>query len=174
MTLVSQTEYAKLRGVSHTAVYKWAAAGKIVFDGKKVNVEASNARLSATAPIDREAKGSSPPSPPADNPNIPASPSPSADFQLVSKKVFDAGKAETAHFSGKLRNLEYKEKAGKLGSLEEIHDLGFKLGRMLRDQMTPWSARLGAKLGLNPEQREILEKEVADVLDTIDSETSKL
>ncbi|MEK6369052.1 MAG: hypothetical protein V4803_22380 [Burkholderia gladioli] len=43
--LVSKAEFARMHGVSHTAVAKWQKAGWLVLQGSKVDVEASNAKL---------------------------------------------------------------------------------------------------------------------------------
>ncbi|MGS1019754.1 hypothetical protein [Burkholderia glumae] len=43
--LVSKSEFARMHGVSHTAVAKWKKAGWLVLQGSKVDVEASNAKL---------------------------------------------------------------------------------------------------------------------------------
>ncbi|MCM2548561.1 hypothetical protein ACVCIC_25130 [Burkholderia glumae] len=43
--LVSKSEFARMHGVSHTAVAKWQKAGWLVLQGSKVDVEASNAKL---------------------------------------------------------------------------------------------------------------------------------
>lgn len=45
MTLVSKSEFARLHGVSHTAVAKWNKAGWLVTQGAKVDLEESNAKL---------------------------------------------------------------------------------------------------------------------------------
>lgn len=43
--LVSKAEFARMHGVSHTAVAKWQKAGWLVLQGSKVDVEASNEKL---------------------------------------------------------------------------------------------------------------------------------
>jgi len=45
MTLVSKAAFARLHGVSHTAVSKWHKAGWLEMRGSQVDVEKSNARL---------------------------------------------------------------------------------------------------------------------------------
>ncbi|CAB3775823.1 hypothetical protein [Pararobbsia alpina] len=59
MTLVSQAEYARRLGITRAAVAQWKSAGRLVLEGSKVNVEASDARLKkyrrAGLPEDNEA-----------------------------------------------------------------------------------------------------------------------
>jgi hypothetical protein len=43
--LVSKAEFARMHGVSHTAVAKWQKAGFLVMQGSKVDVDASNEKL---------------------------------------------------------------------------------------------------------------------------------
>lgn len=45
MTLVSKSEFARLYGVSHTAVAKWNKSGWLVTQGSQVVLEESNAKL---------------------------------------------------------------------------------------------------------------------------------
>ena len=45
MTIVSQAEYARLRGVSKKTVTKWKQEGKLVLAGDGIDVAASDAYL---------------------------------------------------------------------------------------------------------------------------------
>lgn len=45
MALVSQSEFARLCGVSRQAVLKWKSAGRLVLQGNQIDVEATDARM---------------------------------------------------------------------------------------------------------------------------------
>ena len=45
MKFLSMRKYAEIHAVTHQAVTKWKKRGWLVFEGDKVNVEKSNARL---------------------------------------------------------------------------------------------------------------------------------
>lgn len=45
MTLVSQSEFARMCGVSRQAVLKWKSAGRLVLQGNQVDVEATDERM---------------------------------------------------------------------------------------------------------------------------------
>ncbi|EIN02307.1 hypothetical protein WQE_04942 [Paraburkholderia hospita] len=45
MTLVSQSEFARMCGVSRQAVLKWKSAGRLVLQGSQVDVEATDKRM---------------------------------------------------------------------------------------------------------------------------------
>ena len=45
MSLVSQSEFARMCGVSRQAVLKWKMAGRLVLQGTQVDVEATDARM---------------------------------------------------------------------------------------------------------------------------------
>lgn len=148
MTLVSQAEHARLCGVSRNAVTKWKAQGDLVMVGNLVDHEASykgdkhhagakKARQepepAAEAPKKPRARQAAPmppktvlpPAPPADAPHVGPAGS-TALKEAVTRKE---------EFAGKLRELEFLERAGKLVDREAAARVQFDQGRMVRDRL---------------------------------------
>ncbi len=147
MASLSQRAYARHRGVSHTAVRKALATGRIVTgeDGKidaavadaqwERSTDMSKPRNSVTGvPKKRRATGA-----PSDPPGIPDSgagevPNGAATGNTARLAASYAGsRAAREAYMARLAKLEFERRSGKLVDADEVRAQIFALGRRARD-----------------------------------------
>ena len=114
---VSLREYARMRGVSHTAVVKAVSSGRISTepDGS-IDPERANALWEQNSRSR------------ADGPTQGVSISTAAPDYKTSRAIREA-------YAARLAKLEFEEKSGKLVSLDEVKIATFTMGRQVRDRL---------------------------------------
>jgi len=120
---MTQAEYARHRGVSRQAIGKFAAAGKVVIVGGKVDVVASDRLLGET----RERVNLR-----DDEPDTPAAAAAPAESGRLT-----AAKTATEVYRARLAQLQYEEKTRKLISAEAAaKEWGRELSKIVGDTET--------------------------------------
>ncbi|AUT50097.1 hypothetical protein [Achromobacter sp. AONIH1] len=168
MTLVSRAEFARLHGVSHTAVSKWKKAGWLVTQGSQVDVEGSNAKLARyrdgkdgrAAKVSNEVSSQLKPETDNETPASPGALGGGVTF-LPGESVEEAAERLTANaavdlsmpveeakrikevYLALLNRLEYEQKEGKLIDLELAEQVVFGHFRGMRDAWLNWPIRVG-------------------------------
>ncbi len=157
MSGLSLRAYARHRGVSHTAVRKALAAGRITAaaDGSidpeqadrqwSASTDLAKPRNSVTGVPKLRAAGS--PSDPIGSPGFEeaAGASPEAGApRLVSS--YAASRAAREAYLARLAKLDFEQKSGKLVDADEVRAQIFALGRRLRDAMLGLPDRLAPVL----------------------------
>lgn len=160
--------YARHRGVSHTAVRKALAAGRItVGENGKINPEAADQQWTTSTnlskprnsimgvPKKRRAAGA--PSDPLGSPGLdePVAP-PSAEAgatRLISS--YAASRAAREGYLARLAKLEFEQRSGKLVDADEVRAQIFGLGRRMRDALMGLPDRLAPVLAGQTDQAEI-------------------
>lgn len=173
MALVSQADFARQHGVSRKTVTQWKAAGYLVLDGGKVDVEATDAALeergvgrfgngnkkpvtSAEPKGNGKAKKAAPKPDPDDAPDLDAI---VQDADAFIRAVLAGEYATYAHAERIKENalalkhvLDARQKAGALVELSLAERVLFEAFRAVRDSWLNWPARVGplvaADLGL--------------------------
>lgn len=176
MALVSKSEYARMHGVSHTAVNKWQRAGWLVMQGFRVDVDASNAKLaryrnSADGRAARSrGKVSEKPKPETDAetkvPAVELLPGESVDAaaeRLTAGATIDLqmpveeAKRIKEVYLALLNRLDYEQKSGALIELMLAQQVIFDAFRSARDAWLNWPVRFGpvvaADLGIDESER---------------------
>ena len=166
MALVSQAEHARLCGVSRKSVTMWKAAGKLTMVGDLVDHEASykgenwhaGVKKSRQAPqVGRATAGAAGAArigrSSADRQGQPkAAGQPAAgDGGQDAPEVAPAGAAalkeavtRKEEFAGRLRELEFRKKAGELIERSAAEQAMFDEARAVRDAWMNWPARVSA------------------------------
>ncbi|MDD3677458.1 elements of external origin [Thauera propionica] len=157
---VSIRAYAQHRGVSHEAVRKAIAAGRITLepdgtiDPAKADAQWNQRTRATTANAAAQAAGE----------------------DVLSANYHKARTVREA-YAAKLAKLEYEERLGKLINADEVQVTVFNLARRLRDRMQQIprqvSAQIVAAVAANPNPREvedILDQAIRDALIEISSE----
>ena len=170
----------------------WKAAGKLVFVGEQVDhdasykgenwhdgVKKSRQEPAAAAPAPKLAKVRKaavkptttvlPPAPPADAPQVGPAGS-TALKEAVTRKE---------EFAGKLRELEFLERAGKLVDREAAARVQFDQGRMVRDRLLNWvpaeSVFIAAELDIEADKlAQVLTKYVHKLISSLAESPAKL
>jgi hypothetical protein len=156
MALVSLRQYAKHRGVSHTAVEKAVKQGRIKLTDGKVDVEAADrdwsnnsSPMNAPKPRFRTATG-------ADGP--------------VSGPTYAQSRAVRELYLARLSKIEFEERAAKLVSRDEVTVAAFTKARTVRDNLLNIPDRLAAMLAaeVDPTQvHQILSDEIRKALNEL-------
>lgn len=172
MPLVSQAEFARLKGTSRKTVTQWKKDGRLVFAGALIDVDASQEKLlrgashaskgqrasvtRAEPPVtgNAPAKVTRDPSPPAADalvsPSVEAEPediAASADAfaaEVLAGKFRPKGEAETIKENALALKqvLEVRRLSGALVSRAAVVDACFKAARAERDTMLAWPSRV--------------------------------
>lgn len=163
--IVSVRAAGKLLGVSHTAVQKAIAAGRlvrcVVRAGGNVRIDAGLIAAEWAANTDRrrsEAKGvtiaaevergagrTRAPRPPAGDGDEEAGAfAIDDDGQMVMD--FNASRRVEANFKARIAKLEYEQKSGRLVEAEKVRAEAFKEGRRVRDAILNIPERVSAQL----------------------------
>lgn len=173
---VSIRAYAQHRGVSHEAVRKAIAAGRITLepdgtiDPAKADAQWNQRTRVAQQPVSQATTKATTKATTAN-----------AAAQAAGEDVLSANyhKARTVReaYAAKLAKLEYEERLGKLINADEVQVTVFNLARRLRDRMQQIprqvSAQIVAAVAANPNPREvedILDQAIRDALIEISSE----
>ncbi len=165
--LVSQSEFARMCGVSRQAVLKWKAAGRLVLQGSQVDVEATDShmekyheggsplRRAACQPVDSRLTEQ----PLVDNPGAPSvlegeeiSIRTGESVEQAAERLigevdmnmsFDEARRMKEVYLALLNGLEYEERQGALIDLNEAQTIFFEEFRAARDAWMNWPARVG-------------------------------
>jgi hypothetical protein len=153
MPLVSLRQYAKHRGVSHTAVEKAVKQGRVKLTDGKVDVEVADrdrsrnsSPVNAPKPQSRTATG-------GDGP--------------ASGPTYAQSRAVRELYLARLARIEFEERAAKLVSRDEVTVAAFTKARTVRDNLLNIPDRLAAMLAAeaDPAQvHQILSEEIRKVL----------
>lgn len=148
-TGVSLRAYARHRGVSHEAVRKALAAGRITVGPEgRIDPEAA----------DREWDANTRPAP-----GLEAS-------EDQAPRPFAQSRAVREHYRAELARIEYEARAGRLVDAEEVRAAAFTCARRARDLLLAMPDRVApvvAGLADVPECRRVLEDEVRRALDEL-------
>jgi phage terminase Nu1 subunit (DNA packaging protein) len=165
MTIVHKTEFARLRGVSRAALTAWQQKGFLVLslDGKRVDVEASNALLDARpavhkggicSPTSAERKQRSPAAPASVIPDAPVGSWSTAE--AIRRK-------ESAN--ALMRQLEYEQKSGRLLPADEVEALWRGHITDARKRLLTVPSRVCARIAhLSRAEVEVIDREIRDAL----------
>ena len=169
MTLVTGAVFAQIHGVSAVSVHRWKKRGWLVFEGKQINVEASNARLAmyrdqSDARATRDAKPAPPrATPQAPAPPLPVLPPPPSAFDPEVGEDLANGRATTEEARRVKENylalrgkLEYEQAAGSLVDIARAEAVLFEAARAVRNAWLGWpskyAALIAADLGLDADR----------------------
>ena len=141
MPLVSIRQYAKHRGVSHTAVEKAVKQGRIKLTDGKLDVEAADrdwsrnsSPVNAPKPRSRTANG-------GDGP--------------ASGPTYAQSRAVRELYLARLSKIEFEERAAKLVSRDEVTVAAFTKARTVRDNLLNIPDRLAAMLAAEVDPTEV-------------------
>lgn len=179
MALMNQSEYARHRGVSHTAVQKAIKSGRIsaAIKGKKIdqvladrlwvdNTDQAKPLNSITGnPKHRR------------DPNTPKGPIGSSGGDSAGESVgggpsYVQARAISAAYDAKLKKLDFETKAGKLIELSAAEVIVFNQARRARDMLFSIPDRISAILAAEDDPRkvyDILTTELRRVADEVSS-----
>lgn len=145
--LISQREYARLRGITHSAVQKAITARRISTVDGKIDPEVA----------DREWKENTDQSKPSNivtgrpkhrrHPNQPAAPMPLGDAfpggtTGPPSKGYAQARAVRESYDARLRKLEFEQRNGKLIDADEVRVVAFNRARRTRDLLLAVPDRL--------------------------------
>ena len=169
MALVSMAEYAGLHGVSKPAVTKWKKRGLLVFKGKLVNVEASDAmlikhRVAHTEPVNGKVNE------PVNAPvalgaaDVPALGMDESIEQAAEQYIAQHGanlpmeeaKRKKENYLALLNQLKYEQESGNLVPLVQAETILFEEARRWRDVWLSFSTNvaplIAADLGIEADR----------------------
>lgn len=132
--MMSMAEYARHKKVSYELIRRYCKQGRITLDNKKIDPELADKELEENVAINgnsKLAKGSSP------------SPKVTDTNHTVE---YNKAKARREKSKADLAELEFKEKAGLLVSVEQVEREAEDLYRRYRDQMLNVVIRATKKL----------------------------
>ena len=152
--IVSQTEYARLRGIDQSQVSKWIKRGLITLGPDGIDIDIADAALAARAQVYRGGqvggnrskaalvadlaavdRGEAPPVPPV-LPDVPPSPSGSTARAVALKE----------HYLALLRQVEYDEKVGLVVPIETVaHELAAEYAA-IRNLVLGMAAKLAPRV----------------------------
>lgn len=145
--LVTQSEYARQRGVSRQAVAKAIKRGVVRVDADgMVDTDQANMdwppRLNMPL-VEAAAPQPAPNTPPRGRRGAAAQRSAASEAMVASRSLREA-------YSARLVRLEYEEKSGKLVDREQARTAAFNTGRRTRDLLAAMPDRLAAALAMRP------------------------
>jgi hypothetical protein len=165
---MSIREYARHRGVSHTAVRKAIQAGRIQqeadggIDPARADASwANNTRSSVETPRQPARRVETPPEPLPERQvsgNAPGAPD------------YNKARAVKEFYAARLAKLEFEEREGKLVNIDEINVQHFNRARRLRDRLLMIPRRLAAQLAAETDTRsveEILDAAICEALEEL-------
>ena len=181
MALMNQSEYARHRGVSHTAVQKAIKSGRIssAIKGKKIDQELAD-RLWVENTDQAKPLNSITGNPKhRREPNTPKGPigAASAGGEGGGESVgngpsYVQARAISAAYDAKLKKLDFETKAGKLIELSAAEVIVFNQARRARDMLFSIPDRISAILAAEDDPRkvyDILTTELRRVADEVSS-----
>lgn len=146
MAQMTAREYAKARGISHTAVNKAIKSGRL--SAALVSQEGRSTIIDSDV-ADREW--------PRGEKEIMRdqyAPKAGEDRVTVDKvaSTYQQSRAAREAFQAKLAKLEFEQKSGKVVNAEEVRAEAFKIARFVRDAMLNIPDRLAAELAAENDQ----------------------
>ena len=169
--LVSQAEFARMEGLAKSYVTQLKQAGRLVMDGDKVDVDASRARIAATADPNRddvkarwEAQREKPAAAPVD-------PGP----QDKIGNSYQAARAVKEKFSAMQAKLDYERAIGKLVERSEVEAAIEDVTSLIRQALEQMPHRSAPELvGKSLDQiRASLKQDIHAALSEMEREFSK-
>ena len=143
--LVSQAEYARLRGVSRQYVGQMVAKGVIGLTGRKVDTVQADAALAAIRePVRPERRGAAP----VADQEIPAPPRSAGDLPTLLLKTRIKSEVERA----KLLEIRARVEAGKYVDADDVKVAAFNKARVVRDSLLNIPERLAAVLAAESDE----------------------
>lgn len=145
--LVSLREFARRKGWNPGYVHKLKVAGRLVMEGDKIAVEASERLLAETADPSRAhlARDAA-----AEQEPVAGSGASQASMggaaPLSSNATFNRARTASQVFDAKLRELDYQQKVGKLVDVDEAMRRAFTVFRELRDAIMNLPAQIKDEL----------------------------
>lgn len=170
--LVSLREFARRKSWNPGYVHKLKMAGRLVMDGDKVDVQASEQLLAESADPARAHLARSPAGArgaAADEEQVQhAGGGGGGGAPLTTNATFNKAKTADQVYAAKLRELEYRERVGELIDVKEAARLAFTAFRALRDAMLNIPARVQDQCAVMTDAFEIaalIEGELTAALD---------
>ena len=146
--LVSQAEYARLRGVSRQYVGQMVAKGVISLTGRKVDTDQADTALAAVRePVRPERRGEAP----AAAPDVPALPRSGGDLPTLLLKTRIKSEVERA----KLLEIKAKVETGKYVDADDVKVAAFNKARVVRDALLNIPERLAAVLAAESDKQRV-------------------
>jgi len=135
--------------------------GKLVFtDDNKIDFEKSRARISGTADISRDSKVEPKP--------IPCQPAPApTDMDFNLKNQYDRARVYKLSMDARRQKLAHEREVGNLGSIQQIKNVGFEIGRALRNRLTTFTRRAAPIVSMESDTKknyEYLAKEIENII----------
>jgi phage terminase Nu1 subunit (DNA packaging protein) len=173
VSLVTATAYAALHGVSSVTVHKWKKKGRLVFSGKLIDVEASDAVLAQyrdphDARADRGPPKASPeltialkarlppPPPPAYRPTggeqmrqavlDAADPDELSDALAAGRATTEEARRVKENYLALRGKLEYEQAAGSLVDMARAEAVLFEAARAVRNAWLGFPSKHGARI----------------------------
>lgn len=179
--LLTVTEYARRRGVSHVAVIKAVKTGRITKtpDGKIDPEKADQEWAANTDPSKplNSVSGNPKHRRPPDSPKIPG-----ADVEAASTASaggvppYLQSRAIREAYEARLSKLDYEVRTGKLVNVDEVKVVAFNTARMARDKLMNMPDRLAPLLAGISDSHEIhrlLSAEVRLICEELSNDASK-
>lgn len=174
MPRVSIREYAKHRGVSHTAVQKAIASGRLVASvtgsGKTTLVDVAAADVEwprGAREMMNDAFHESAPAERAEPAPRQAEPSPSPEMSK-STATYQQSRAVREAYAARLAKLEFEKRSGKLVDADEIEKKWTDIASLVRTRVLGIASKAKQKIpGLTVSQYKILDEIVVDALESL-------
>lgn len=160
--------YARHRGVSHTAVRKALATGRIrLGEDGKINPTAADQQWTTSTNLSKprnsvlgvpkKRRAPDAPSDPLGSPGLDEHVAPPATDPGATRLVssYAASRAAREAYLARLAKLEFEERSGKLVDADEVRAQIFGLGRRLRDALMGLPDRLAPVLAGQTDQAEV-------------------
>lgn len=163
MSIVSQADYAKLRGVSRKTVTQWKKDGKLTLRDGGVDVDATNAFFERyrKGGVTGNAPGNSagnvpPPALAVDENDSPTVAAAKIIAFTGAEMTFDEARRMKENYLALLNKLEYERKEGSLVDLALAEQVLFEGARAARDAWLNFPSKIGpmlaADLGLEADK----------------------
>ena len=155
---ISQRAYARHRGVSHKAVQKAIAQGRITANGGKIDPAAADAQWEANTDQSKPRNSVSgrpklvPPLPQVAAQN---SPEPPAGNGATHPGGYAGSRAVRENYLARLAKLEYEERAGTLIKAADAEKLIFEFNRRARDAIMSIPDRVSHILAAETDPAEV-------------------
>ena len=170
---MSIREYARHRGVSHTAVRKAIQAGRIQLEAEG-GIDPARADAAWAANTRSSVETSHHPAQPAETPrpvpsfqvsggNLPQASGGNLAGNNAATPDYHKARAVKEFYAARLAKLDFEEREGKLVSIDEINVQHFNRARRLRDRMLMIPRRLSAQLAAESDAR-VVEEMLADAI----------
>jgi hypothetical protein len=165
-------EYARHRGVSHTAVEKAIKSGRISVESDgSIDVAKSDAAWERnTNPAQQRkpdpvpVKPATAPNKPAPPPNLPTPPvrqptqrpaEPEPGPSAAGMPNYQMSRAVRETYNAKLTRLDYEERTGKLLNAEDVAKEAFAMARRVRDRLLNIPSRMASVLASETDSKAI-------------------